>query len=76
VGQGQQPELNITKIEIGDRLIKYNFITNSYYEEAITSINETYSQCNIYSVDVEGPDSESDQGNDTYIVNGYVVHNK
>lgn len=76
VGQGQQPELNITEIEIGDRLIKYNFITNSYYEEAITSITETYSQCNIYSVDVEGPDSGSDQGNDTYIVNGYVVHNK
>ena len=76
VGQDQQPELNITELKIGDKLIKYSFITNSYSEEEITSITETYSQCNIYSVDVEGPDSGSDQGNDTYIVNGYVVHNK
>jgi len=75
-GQTIRPDLNPTQINVGDRLIKYNFITNSYFEEEITSIIETFESCAVYSIDVEGPDSESATGNDTYIVNGYVVHNK
>ena len=75
-GQRTRPNLNITQLSVGDRLIKYNFITNSYYEEEITSITKSLESIAVYSVDVEGPDSESASGNDTYIVNGYVVHNK
>lgn len=76
VGQTIRPDLELSQLEVGDRLIKYNFITNNYYEEELTSIEFKIQPTAIYQLDVEGPDSGSATGNDTYIVNGYVVHNK
>lgn len=75
VGQHIRPNLEMSQLEVGDRLIKYNFITSKYYEEELTSIEFEIQRAAVYQLDVDGPDSDT-VGNDTYIVNGYVVHNK
>ena len=75
-GQHINPTIEITQLEVGDRLIKYNSTTNSYYEEEINSIEQELQQTNVYFLDVTGPDSGSKEGNDTYIVNEYIVHNE
>jgi hypothetical protein len=75
VGNEQHPNLNITDLEVGDILVKYNSDTGEYYEEELTSIAMDRMPAVVYSLDVTGPDSDTD-GNDTYIVDDYVVHNK
>ena len=75
IGNEQHANLNITDLEVGDVLIKYNSDTGEYYEEELTSIAMDRMPAVVYSLDVTGPDSDTD-GNDTYIVDDYVVHNK
>ena len=75
VGNEQHSNLNITDLEVGHILIKYNSDTGEYYEEELTSITTETMPSVVYSLDVTGPDSDTD-GNDTYIVDDYVVHNK
>tara|TARA_Y100000389_G_scaffold41400_1_gene36091 strand:+ start:2326 stop:3837 length:1512 start_codon:yes stop_codon:yes gene_type:complete len=75
IGNEQHANLNITDLEVGDVLIKYNSDTGEYYEEELTSIAMNRMPAVVYSLDVTGPDSDTD-GNDTYIVDDYVVHNK
>ena len=47
---------------------KYNADTNSYYDEEVTDITGTELEIDAYVLDVSG--------DDTYIVNGHIVHNK
>ena len=75
IGAELHPSLNITDLEVGDILVKYNSDTGEYYEEELTSIDMDRMPAVVYSLDVTGPDSDTD-GNDTYIVDDYVVHNK
>lgn len=75
IAQSTHPNLSITNLEVGDVLIKYNSDTGEYYEEELTSVTSETRPCTVYSLDVTGPDSDTD-GNDTYIVDDYVVHNK
>jgi hypothetical protein len=62
------PEMVITQLEIGDILIKYSHHTGVRYEEPVQSIVSSYEDIPLYNFDVSG--------NDTYIVDEYVVHNK
>lgn len=62
------PEMVITQLEIGDILIKYSHHTGVRYEEPVESIVSSYEDIPLYNFDVSG--------NDTYIVDDYVVHNK
>ena len=62
------PEMVITQLEIGDILIKYSHHTGLRYEEPVESIVSSYEDIPLYNFDVSG--------NDTYIVDDYVVHNK
>ena len=62
------PEMVITQLEIGDILIKYSHHTGVRYEEPVQSIVSSYEDIPLYNFDVSG--------NDTYIVDDYVVHNK
>jgi len=75
IARSMHPNLSITNLEVGDILIKYNSDTGEYYEEELTSVTSERRLCIVYSLDVTGPDSDTD-GNDTYIVDDYVVHNK
>lgn len=74
-GQAINPNLNLTQLEVGDTLIKFDPSTQQYYQEELTSIDSNHQAVSVYSLDVSGPDSGS-TGNDTYIVDQFVVHNK
>ena len=75
-GQGLHPELNITQLEVGDTFIRFDKDTNQYTEEVLSTITEEAAEQTLYSLDVSGDNTPDIEGNDTYIVNGYVVHNK
>ena len=76
IGQTKYPDLNITQLEVGDTLVKFNTDTQQYYEEQITSIEQESVQTTVYNLNVSGSDTPDKDGNDTYVVNGHVVHNK
>jgi hypothetical protein len=57
------PELEISQLDEGDRLIKYNNET-----EEITSIVFAKKLTKVYNLNVDG--------DDTFVVNDFVVHNK
>jgi hypothetical protein len=76
LGQAKYPDLNITQLEVGDTLVKFNTDTQQYYEEQITSIEQESVQTTVYNLNVSGSDTPDKDGNDTYVVNGHVVHNK
>ena len=62
-------DLNLTQLAVGDILKKYNSETNEYYDEEVTSINKGPEKVrDVYSLSVGG--------DNTYIVNGHIVHNK
>lgn len=62
-------DLNLTQLAVGDILKKYNSETNEYYDEEVTSINKGPEKVrDVYSLTVGG--------DDTYIVDGHIVHNK
>ena len=74
-GKDVHPELNITELEVGDILLKDAGNANGdTVEEAVTSITlETPSgETTFYNLDV----TDSPSGNDTYVVDNYIVHNK
>ena len=62
------PEMAITQLEMGDILIKYSHFSGLRYEESVQSIVQSSEDIPLYNFDVSG--------NDTYIVDEYVVHNK
>lgn len=76
LAQQKYPNLNITQLEVGDELIMYNTESERYYEQQIFAINDETFSSTVYNLNVSGEDTPDKDGNDTYIVNGYVVHNK
>lgn len=68
VGIHKYPDLNLTKLNVGDEIVKYNPETQTYFNEEVTSITGEQQETTVYTLDVDG--------NDTYIINNYVVHNK
>ncbi len=73
-GQEMHPELDITELVVGDILIKDAGNANGdTVEEEITTLTvRTESEITVYNLDV----TDSPSGNDTYVVNNYIVHNK
>ena len=73
-GQEIHPELNITELVVGDILIKDAGNANGdTVEEEITTLTvRTESEITVYNLDV----TDSPSGNDTYVVDNYIVHNK
>ena len=73
-GNTEHPELNITELSIGDKLLKDAGNANGdTVEEEITTLTvETHSTITVHNLDV----TDSPSGNDTYVVNDYIVHNK
>jgi len=73
-GQKLHPELNITELAIGDKLLKDagNANGDTIEEEVTTLTVRTESEITVYNLDV----TDSPSGNDTYVVNNYIVHNK
>lgn len=67
-GTVDYPDLGLTQLNVGDTLKKYNEDTDTYYDEEITDITGTELEIDAYLLDVSG--------DDTYIVNGHIVHNK
>jgi len=63
----QHPELTISMLEIGDKLVKYN-TSGVRSEEVVETITSDERDIPVYNFDVTG--------NDTFIVNDVVVHNK
>lgn len=75
LGKRIRPDLELSQLEVGDVLVKVDPTTKEEYHETIESTTNEFRAAAVYSLDVEGPDSGT-VGNDTYIVDGYVVHNK
>ena len=74
-GQEAHPELSITELVVGDKLLKDAGNANGdTVEEEITSLTvETPAgTTTLYNLDV----TDSPSGNDTYVADGYIVHNK
>lgn len=69
------PEMTITQIAIGDRLACVNDSGESYFEDVATITSETVT-APVYNLNVSGSDTPDIDGNDTYIVDGVMVHNK
>lgn len=69
------PELDITDLRLGDTLICVDSFGNEYQEE-VTSITSEVVTDTLYNLNVSGSDTPDIAGNDTYIVDGVVVHNK
>ena len=69
------PEMTITQIAIGDRLACVNDSGESYFEDVATITSETVT-APVYNLNVSGSDTPEIDGNDTYIVDGVMVHNK
>ena len=67
-GNQNYPDVELTQLEIGDRLIKYDVDRNEYYEQEVLNITSSLLTKMVYLIDVGG--------DDTYIANGYIVHNK
>ncbi len=73
-GQELHPELNITELAVGDKVLKDIGNANGDTEEVEVSTLtvETHDDITIYNLDV----TDSPEGNDTYVANNYIVHNK
>ena len=73
-GQEMHPELNITELAVGDILVKDagNANGDTVNEEITTIEVRTESEITVYNLDV----TDSPTGNDTYVVDNYIVHNK
>lgn len=70
------PELSIEKLEKGDALVLFDFDKNEEYHETINSLATIEKELVVYNLNVSGKDTPNIDGNDTYIVNGLIVHNK
>jgi len=72
VNPNEHADLNMTDLAIGDFLVKTANDGTISSEEVTTLTNETIDDVTIYNLDV----TDSPEGNDTYVVDNYVVHNK
>lgn len=69
------PEMTITELKVGDMIVRVNDEGNEYQEE-VTSIDLEVTTDPVYNLNVSGSDTPEINGNDTYVVDGVVVHNK
>jgi len=63
----KHPEMEISDLSIGDKLVHIDLSSNRY-SETVTSITQQTMDVAVYNLDVSG--------NDTYVVDEVVVHNK
>lgn len=73
-GVALHPELGLTQIAEGDRIVTWDGA--AYDTEAVTGIVTKVDAVPFNNLNVSGSDTPDIPGNDTYIVNGFVVHNK
>ena len=69
------PEMTITQLAVGDSLIRVNAQGVEYADE-VTSITAEIMDVQVYNLNVSGSDTPDITGNDTYVVDNVVVHNK
>ena len=65
------PSLGITQLAIGDFVVK-TANDGTVSNEEVTTLTSATENIIVYNLDV----TDSPAGNDTYVVNNYVVHNK
>jgi hypothetical protein len=61
------PDLEVTELLAGDKLIKYNELQSSH-EDRLRTVGLREETVAVYNLDVDG--------DDTFVVNNFVVHNK
>jgi len=61
------PDLEVTELVAGDKLIKYSELQSSH-EDRLRTIGVREETVAVYNLDVDG--------DDTFVVNNFVVHNK
>ena len=72
-GNNLHPELDITELTVGDMVVKCLDHEGNQETIEVTSITvDTKDNITVYNLDV----TDAPSGNDTYVVNNYVVHNK
>jgi hypothetical protein len=76
VAQEKYPNLQLRELTPGTTLIKYDADLKAYIPYTVSYINQTVHNVRVYNLNVSGEDTPEIPGNDTYIVNGYIVHNK
>jgi len=69
------PEMTITQLAVGDSLTRVNAQGVEYADE-VTSITAEILDVQVYNLNVSGSDTPDITGNDTYVVDNVVVHNK
>ena len=69
------PEMTITQLAVGDSLTRVNAQGVEYADE-VTSITSEILDVQVYNLNVSGSDTPDITGNDTYVVDNVVVHNK
>ena len=69
------PEMTITQLAVGDSLTRVSAQGVEYADE-VTSITSESMDVQVYNLNVSGSDTPGINGNDTYVVDNVVVHNK
>ena len=69
------PTLEIKELVAGDRWIRIRR-NGDEFEEIVQDIVEDTRDVLVYSLNVSGEDTPEIDGNDTYVANGVIVHNK
>mgnify|MGYP000153055087 FL=1 len=69
------PDMTITQLNVGDSLTRVNAQGVEYADE-ITSITAVIMNVQVYNLNVSGNDTPDITGNDTYVVDNVLVHNK
>jgi hypothetical protein len=69
------PDMTITQLNVGDSLTRVNAQGVEYADE-VTSITAVIMNVQVYNLNVSGNDTPDITGNDTYVVDNVLVHNK
>jgi len=69
------PEMTITELKQGDSLVCINE-SGEQYTQIVNSITSETLNTKVYNLNVTGSDTPDREGNDTYVVDNVVVHNK
>ena len=76
VAQEKYPNLQLRELTPGTTLMKYDADLKAYVSYEVPYINQSVQNVQVYNLNVSGEDTPGISGNDTYIVDGYIVHNK
>lgn len=76
VAQEKYPNLQLRELTPGAVLMKYDVDLKGYVPYEVSYINQTVHNVQVYNLNVSGEDTPGVPGNDTYIVDGFIVHNK